>query len=417
MNPADGPPKSVMVIGAGIVGTATALWLAKDGHKVTLVDRRQPGTATSFGNAGSIAMSSVYPVSAPGNWKQVPQMILDPFSPLALKPGHLIKMLPFVAKFLAAAAKTEELSIQLRSLTAEAGAAHNQLMREHKIDGIVKPVGWLKVYKNETSFAKTALERETQAARGVLGETLNADELRQLEPNLSPDYTIGYFQPDNGFVTSPIALTTAYAEAFRAIGGTILHEQVIRMETGPRGVSKVVTDLGMHTPDEVVICAGAYSKTLATPLGLNILLEAERGYHVNLAHEGEHLLRRPTTLGEFGLVLAPMRDGMRLTSGSEFNAVDAPPDFRRIRRLIPEARKALPGLDGEVTREWVGNRPSTPDSLPILGRSEQLPNLTFNVGHGHIGLTLSARTGRLVADLISGRTPGIDLSAFRAERF
>ncbi len=417
MSDAKGPQKSVMVIGAGVVGTATALWLAKDGHAVTLVDRRQPGTATSFGNAGSIAVGSVYPVSTPGNWKQVPKMLFDPAAPLALKPSHLVKMLPFVAKFLAAASKTDELSRQLRALTVEAGNAHTQLMKDHRIEGIVKPVGWLKVYKDEAGFAKTADERRIQAERGVRSETLNADELRQLEPNLSRDYTIGYHQPDNGFVTSPVALTTAYAEAFRSLGGTILHEQVMRMETGPEGVTKVVTDLGIHTPDEIVICTGAYTQSLTRPLGLNILLEAERGYHVNIAHEGEHLLRRPTTLGEHSLVLAPMRDGMRLTTGSEFNAIDAEPDFRRIRRLIPMARKALPGLEGEVTREWVGNRPSTPDSLPVLGRSGTLRNVYFNVGHGHIGLTLSARTGRLVADLISGKDPGIDLTAFRAERF
>ena len=411
--------KRIAVIGAGIVGVATGLILQREGHQVTLVDPAPPGTGTSFGNAGSIAVGSVYPTGSPGNWKQVPKMLVDPASPLNIRPAHLPRMLPWLVQFLAAStpSRVEEISKHLRAITKDAMTAHKTLITLSGAHEVVRPVGWLKVYSSQAKFDRTAEERATMERRGVRFDVLTADEIRQLEPGLSPRFTHAYHQPENGFVSQPIKLTEAYFAKFRDLGGGWIAERVQRFDCGAAGVEQVVTDRGMHDVDAVVVAAGARSHEICAMLGRKVPLDTERGYHLNLnVLEGPEL-RRPTVIGDHGFVLAPMQDGLRLTTGAEFAGVDAPPDFRRVYRMLPMAHEALPGLKTEVTREWLGFRPSTPDSVPVIGASPDQPNVYFGFGHSHIGLTLAARTGELLADLIAGRDPGIDMAPYRIDRF
>ena len=413
------PPKRIIVVGAGIVGVATGLILQREGHSVTLVDPAVPGTGTSFGNAGSIAIGSVYPTGSPGNWKQVPKMLLNPASPLSIRPSYLPKMLPWLLQFLAASTpkRVEEISFHLRALSKDGLTAHKKLIALAGAHDIVRPVGWMKVYSSQQSYDRTKDERETMARRGVKFDELNADEIRQLEPGLNRKFTHGYNQPENAFVSQSIKLTEAYFAKFRELGGTWVSEKVRRFETGPGGVEKVVTDRAMYPCDAVVIAAGARSHELCAMLGRKVPLDTERGYHLNLNVTEGPELRRPTVIGDYGFVLAPMQDGLRLTTGAEFAGVDAPPDFRRVYRMLPYAEEALPGLKYEVTREWLGFRPSTPDSVPVIGRSPDQANVYYGFGHSHIGLTLAARTGELIADQIAGRDPGIDMAPYRIERF
>ena len=219
--------QNIVVVGAGVVGTCCALEAAMRGHRVRLIDLRAPGTGTSFGNAGSIAIGSIWPTSTPGLWKQLPKMIVDPASPVQTRWSTLPKMAPWLAHFFAAGrpSRLAEISPALAALAQTAMDAHNALMKRHGISGIVEPVGWLKVYPTEASFERTRAEREAMAAAGVNTERLNADELRQLEPHLDRRYTIGFFQPDNGFVTNPLTLTQAYADAFRGLGGEIFKKK------------------------------------------------------------------------------------------------------------------------------------------------------------------------------------------------
>ncbi|NQW10422.1 MAG: FAD-binding oxidoreductase [Alphaproteobacteria bacterium] len=412
-------PKRIVVVGAGIVGVATGLHLQRDGHHVTLIDPTPPGHGTSFGNAGSIAIGSVYPTGSPGNWKQMPRMLVDPASPLNIRWSYLPRMAPWLLRFLAASTpgRVEEISKHLWALSKDAMAAHKTLIDLSGAHDIVRPVGWLKVYSSQASFDKTADERAVKTRRGVNIEILSADELRQLEPGLSPRFTHAAYEPDNGFVSQPVKLTEAYFKRFRDLGGSWVAETVRRFDIGPDGVEKVVTDLGMHACDAVVVCAGARSHRIAAMLGRAVPLDTERGYHLNLNVTAGPELRRPTVFGDHGFVLAPMRDGLRLTTGAEFAGVDAPPDFRRVYRMLPHAKAALPGLEVEVTREWLGFRPSTPDSVPVIGRSPEQANVYYGFGHGHIGLTLAARTGELIADLVAGRDPGLDLTPYRIDRF
>lgn len=412
-------PKKIVVVGAGIVGVATGLHLQREGHSVTLIDPTPPGRGTSFGNAGSIAVGSVYPTGSPGNWKQVPKMLTDPMSPLKIKWSYLPKAAPWFLRFLEASrtSRVEEISKHLWALSKDAMNSHRRLIEVAKAHDIVRPVGWLKVYSSQQSLDKTKHEREVMARRGVTFDVLNADELRQLEPGLSPKFTHGYHQPENGFVSQPVKLTEAYFAKFQELGGRWVAEKVRRFAVGPNGVEKVVTDLGMHACDAVAICAGARSHEIVAMLGRRFPLDTERGYHLNLDVQEGPELRRPVVIGDHGFVLAPMQDGLRLTSGAEFAGVDAPPDFRRIYRMLELAKEALPGLKADVTREWLGFRPSTPDSVPVIGRSPDHSNVYFGFGHGHIGLTLAARTGELITDLVAGRAPDIDMTPYRVERY
>lgn len=412
-------PKKIVVVGAGIVGVSTGLHLQREGHSVTLIDPTPPGRGTSFGNAGSIAMGAVYPTGSPGNWKQVPSMLMDPMSPLNIRWSYLPKAARWFWHFLEASrsSRVEEISKHLWALSRDAMAAHRRLIDFTKAHDIVRPVGWLKVYSSQQSFERTAAERAVMARRGVNFDILTADEIRQLEPGLSPRFTHAYHQPDNGFVSQPIKLTEAYFAKFRELGGIWEAERVRRFTTGPGGIETVVTDLGVHACDAVVVCAGARSAEVLRMLGRSFPLDTERGYHLNLDVQAGPELRRPTVIGDYGFVLAPMQDGLRLTTGAEFAGVDAPPDFRRIYRMLELAKDALPGLQVEVTREWLGFRPSTPDSVPVIGRSPDHANVYLGFGHGHIGLTLAARTGELIADLVAGRAPGIDMTPYRVERY
>lgn len=412
-------PKKIVVVGAGIVGVATGLHLQREGHSVTLVDPTPPGRGTSFGNAGSIAIGAVYPTGSPGNWKQVPKMLSDPMSPLSIKWGYALKAAPWFLRFLEASreSRVEEISKHLWALSKDGMVAHRKLIDLAKAHDIIRPTGWLKVYSSQQSLDRTREEREVMARRGVKFDVLNADEIRQLEPGLSPKFTHGYHQPDNGFVSQPIKLTEAYFAKFQELGGRWVAEKVRRFGLGPKGVETVVTDLAMHACDAVVICAGARSHQIVAMLGRKFPLDTERGYHLNLNVTEGPELRRATVIGDHGFVLAPMQDGLRLTTGAEFAGVDAPPDFRRIYRMLELAHEALPGLKAEVTREWLGFRPSTPDSVPVIGRSPDHGNVFYGFGHGHIGLTLAARTGELVADLVAGRTPEIDMRPYRIERY
>lgn len=412
-------PRRIIVVGAGIGGVCAGLTLQRSGHSVTILDPKAPGRGTSFGNAGVLAVGNVYPVSMPDTWKKVPGMLVDPAAPFRMRWAYLPKMLPWLTRFLLAGrpGRIGAIASEIRAITKDAVAAHERLMAECGITDIVKPVGWLKVYKSKRSFDASARLREIQASNGVRLEILNQDEIRQLEPGLAPAFSHGTFEPDNSFVTSPAMLTDAYAEAFVKHGGTFGQEQVTRFEFEDGRPVRAVTDLGMREADAFVICAGARSDRLAAMLGTTVSLDTERGYHLNLNVESGPGLRRPVVVEDHGFVLAPMRDGLRLTSGVEFAGLNAPPDFRRIRNMLPYAQDALPGLGNAISREWLGFRPSTPDSKPVIGKSPVFENVFFAFGHGHLGLTMAARTAQLVDDLVSGRASEIDLRPYAADRF
>ena len=408
----------VAVVGAGIVGVSCALHLQRDGHSVTLIDPRAPGTATSFGNAGGIVTGAVVPNSTPALWHDIPHILFDRDSAVRVRWRYLPRIAPWLLRFLLAGrdARVNAIADALLPLVTRAYDAHRELIALSGADDLVRPVGWLKVYATEAAFARTRYDRDIMAARGIRCDVLGPDEIRQLEPSLSHRYLKGLFHPDSAFVASPYRLVQAHAAQFQRLGGSIAQERVRGVQPIDGGV-RLDCELGFRTFDAVVIAAGAWSKELARQVGDRVMLDTERGYHLNIEPGAAGELRRPVVFPERGFVLAPMLDGIRLTSGVELAGLHAPPDFSRIRRLLPVAREALPGLSDRVTREWLGYRPSTPDSLPVIGRSPRSRAVFYAFGHQHLGLTLGPVTGRLIAAAVAGRQPEFDLVPYRADRF
>lgn len=407
-----------VVVGAGIVGTSCAFFLQRDGWQVTLVDPLEPGAGTSSGNAGIISLGSVLPVATPGVLRAVPRYLLDPESPFALRWAYLPRLLPWLARFVLASrpARVAELSAAIAALTSAADRAHDVIIQECGLGELVHRPGWLKVARDPATLERaTALDRTFLDRHGVRYERLDAAEVHELEPALAPEIGAGLFLPDNRAVRHSHDYTRGILRGFQELGGDVRQAGVRRLRREDGRVRAAETDEERLDADLFVLAAGAFSRSLLGQVGVRVPLDAERGYHVML-HQPEPGLGRPVYSIEDGFVLAPMRHGLRLTGGVELASPTAPPDYRRIRRLVPRAMALLPGLRPEIRSEWLGFRPSLPDSLPVIGPAPGLANLLLAFGHQHIGLTLGPLTGRLIADLAAGRATGLDLSPYRADR-
>jgi D-amino-acid dehydrogenase len=406
-------PRSLIVVGAGIVGLCCARFLQRDGHRVTIIDPREPGTGASFGNAGIIATCQVAPIAMPGLLSRIPLMLLDPDGPVVLRWRYLPRIAPWLRRLAAAARpqRVEEIAAALAALLAHAMPAYEELLGEPRTAELIRRPGWLKVYASSRAFAETAAQRALTGRHGVRFEILTADEIRQLEPALAPLFGHGLF----ALVLDPKRLVDALASAFVAAGGRFLRETVTGFALAA-GEKAVVTEHSQQRTEAIVLAAGAWSRPLAARLGARVPLDTERGYHL-MFDAPEPSLGRPTQWGEYYFNLVPMAQGLRLTGGVEFAGLARPADYRHIGRLARLARIMLPSLAAAPRSRWLGFRPSLPDSLPVLGRSAGHDDVYFAFGHQHLGLTLGAVSGRIVADLVAGRDPGLDLSPYRAERW
>ena len=410
------PPLKIAVVGAGIVGLSSALFLQADGHDVTLYDPREPGTGTSFGNAGGVVVGSAAPLGMPGMLRRVPKMLLDPKGPLVVRWRYLPRIAPWLLDLLWASRpkRVEEISIAKAALGDKVEAAWLDLARRAGAEDALLPRGWLDVYETEAAFQDGAEERRLMERRGRARDILNADELRQLEPNLAPIFVKGAFDPKSHHLVNPARMTASVAAAFAGGGGRIERQTVSALEPGPDGIG-LRTDRGTDKADRVVLAAGAWSGTLARSLGVRPRLDTERGYHLMMP-QPERTIARPVYNVDRSFVLTPMETGLRLTTQVEFAGLEAPPDYRRVDGLIGGAAAMLPGLKPEVQSRWLGFRPSHPDSLPVIGPAPRDGRVICAYGHGHLGMTHGPATGRIVADLIAGRDPGLDVGAYGAAR-
>jgi D-amino-acid dehydrogenase len=250
---------------------------------------------------------------------------------------------------------------------------------------------------------------------GCRYEVLGADEIRQMEPNLAPIFVRALFIPDSRNILNPGRLVETVARAVAAKGGILRREKVAAVEFEADGKPAVVTDKGRHGVDAVVLAAGARSGQLARQLGAKIVLDGERGYHIMLPRP-EKSINRYLQFAESRISLSPKEGGLRMTSIVELASVDAPPDYRRIRRLKAQAARVLPGLTPEEKSIWMGSRPSLPDNVPVIARSPRHDHVYFAFGHSHLGMTMGPVTGRVIADLVAGRDPGLDMTPYGAVR-
>ena len=409
--------KHVTIIGAGIVGVATASYLKRDGHDVTIVDMRPPGEYCSFGNAGILSPGSCVPLATPGVVWKVPGYLADPMGPLVVRWSYLPKAAPWMLRFLAASApgRVEAIANALRPLLKQTFDAYAPLVEHAGVSDLIRQTGYVVAYKTRTAYLGDNIAWKLRRDRGVIVEELNGAGLRERVPQLSDDYEVGLYLPEQGYVANPSRLVKALAEQLQRDGGVVLQRTVRDIEVGPEGPRALVTSEGRVPIETLVICAGSHSNEFTSRLGDRVPLEAERGYHVMFS-DPRFELPMPIFMPEHKLFITPMEMGLRIAGQSEF-AGHAEPDYRRADILEKLAQQIFPGISTADTTKWMGKRPSMPDSLPVIGRATKFPNVYYAFGHGHVGLCGGAPTGRLIADLIAGRTPNIDVAPYSPSRF
>jgi D-amino-acid dehydrogenase len=414
-------PLSIAIIGGGIVGCATALALAHDGHRVTMFDPSAPGAGTSSGNAGGIVTGSVTPTATPDVLRALPSYLFDRTSPAVLRLRHSLKVLPWFFRFARAGlpAEVDRIAAALHPIVSRSLSAHLSLAAVAGAKALITHEGWLKVFASKQAFAATALDRRLMDRFGVNYVILDRKAITDLEPNLNPDLcAIGLHQPGCGFVRYPMGLAQAYFDAAARQGAIHLRQHVRGVVRRSEGGVTVHAEVGTQKFDRLVVAAGAWSAKLVRQLGDRVSLDTERGYHIGFGPQTTGLMRGPVVLPGMSMVLSPMQDGLRLVSGDELAGLNAAPNYDRIRALIPAARRALPALcDIAPETEWMGFRPSTPDSLPVIGPSPKGNDVIYAFGHGHLGLTLAAITAQMVADTVAGRPLQIDPSPYLVSRF
>ena len=420
----DRAPLRIAVIGAGIVGAATAWELIKDGHDVTLIEPGEPGgpQAASYGNGAWISPASIIPMSMPGLWRKLPGYLFDPNGPLVLRWTALPALAPWLLRFLAAGwtiAKVERTARLLASILRDGPARHGVLAQEIGKPDYIRQTGLLYAYPNRQAFDDEAIAWRLRKDNGLNWNELDADELRRREPDLSSNYQFGAFVHEGAYCTDPGGYVWAIVDAARARGAHLVKARASGFVVTNGRLAAVVTDQGPIECDRAVICAGIWSKALAEAAGDRVPLASERGYHGVVASPARGP-KFPIMPSDGRMANTPTPAGLRLSGQVELARVDAEPDWARVEILVTHALRTYPGLGPRASltiNRWMGHRPSTPDGRPVIGLASASPNILHAFGHGHVGLASGPITGRVVADLIAGREAGIDLRPFAVSRF
>jgi len=408
--------KNIAIIGAGIIGLSSALWLQKAGYKVTIIDRQKPGEGASFGNAGVLANFSCLPFTRFKMLPKIPKMLADSNSPLSISKHYFPEMIPYGWHYMKSCFRYNYSRRALTEIQSKAFESDQVLLNMTSAQCLVRKNGCLAVYSSQESIEKAKigdmLERQNL---GINLSFVNREQVREMEPALAPFYAGGVYYPDTRFTVSPIELSRCYAKYFIENGGQIIEEEVKRVKCENVGVS-IQTNVGIHYFDRLVIAAGSASKKLVDQLGYKLPLVSERGYHIMINSQNPTPLTRPVAWLDKSVFLSPIDESLRLAGMAEFAPIDAPATKLRFDNLKANAKKML-GDNLEYSSEWFGSRPATPDTIPIIGNLPSNKNVTLAFGHGHIGLTLSAITGRLVSELVQGLSPCVDITPFSPSRF
>ena len=407
-----------IVLGAGIVGISAALHLVKRGLAVALVDRRGPAEETSYGNTGIIEGNTLFAHAFPKGFGALLRIALK----RAPEANYHLAALPGLVPWLLAyrsntrGARALEFAKAMRPLYARAVAEHETLMSEANATRYLRKDGWLKLYRSDESFQGTARERAYASELGLTQRVMTPDEARVLEPSLAPVFSHAVHWTDAASVSNPGAVGRAYAERFTKLGGVILKGDATTLHRSGQNW-RVDTEEGSVDAKEAVVALGPWAPDLLGPLGIKLPLAFKRGYHRHYRSQGNAGLTRPIVDTDYGYCLAPMEQGIRLTTGAEFADRAAPPTPVQIGRVLPAAKALFPLGDGIEAEPWMGSRPCFADSRPVIGRAPGQPGLWLDYGHAHWGLTLGPVSGRLLAEMMTGATPFCDPAPYAAERF
>jgi D-amino-acid dehydrogenase len=425
MNPANSTPRNAVVIGAGAVGSATAIEALRAGLRVTVVEPGEPGGehSASYGNSGWLSSHSVVPPALPGAWRKVPGWLADPLGPLAVRWRYLPRAMPWLLRYLAAGwteARVQRTAHALRSLLADAPQLHLRLAAEAGVPHLIEQRGLLHVYRSREEWLGESLSWRVRQRAGVRWTEWNAEELRRNEPDLDARYGFGIFVSEAGHCRDPGAYVAALARHAQALGAARVSARATGFRIEGSRLRAVSTEQGEIACDTACICAGANSAALARAAGSPVPLESESGYHVIIKAPASGP-RTPMMAADGKIVAHWMDGGLRAGGQVEIAGLAAPPNWRRADIVHRHLRSMFPGLPdspaGADLQRWLGHRPSTPDGLPCIGPARATNDIVLAFGHGHVGLGASARTGRLAARLMAGLAPETPLAPFDAGRF
>jgi len=408
---------SVTVIGAGVIGLSTALMAQARGLSVTVVDREGPAAGASSGNAGAFAFTDILPLASPGILRKAPKWLLDPLGPLSIPPSYALRIAPWMYRFWRACSpRAVAVSTTVQTALMDLSRAELEpFLAATGTLGMLRKDGNLQVYESDAEFRASLPGWQVREAHGIAFQHMTAEEMAGLQPGLSPRFIKGTFTPGWWSIADPKDYVLALAERFRAQGGTILKAEVTGLQLQETGVYIRTAGEPLRA-DKVVLAAGAFSHRIAATLGERIPLETERGYNTTLP-PGALDLRCQVTFGGHGFVVTRLSTGIRVGGAVELGGLSLPPNYKRSEAMLRKAKNFLPGLKTEGGTQWMGFRPSLPDSLPAIGRSRVSSQVVYAFGHGHLGLTQSAGTARLVAGLLTDAKPTLDLTPFSPQRF
>lgn len=407
-----------IVIGAGVAGMSTALYLRRGGLDVAVIDPLPPAGGASFGNAGLISPDTAVPIALPGMLPKVPRWLMDPLGPLSIRPSYFPRALPWLMRWVESGRLNRVLAISdaMRALHRQSLNCWQELLGPAPYRDLFRPVGQVQVWEGDADTSNTDVDQQVRDRHGIQVQALTADDLRQMFPGIAREVTRGMLVPGNGFTVSPQRSVRTLADLFVHEGGALINERLMKLIPHEGGGWMAMTNTANRSATHVVVAAGAWSLQVLRPLGIRLPLETERGYHAMLFNP-EVVPALPISNKTRAFGMTPMEDGVRVAGTVEIAGLDAPPNEQRAKMLVQHARRMFPGLSGADVRYWMGFRPSTPDSLPILGAASGRPGLHFAFGHGHFGMTGGPPSGRLVARMILGQPTGIDPAPYAARRF
>ncbi|SMF26680.1 NAD(P)/FAD-dependent oxidoreductase [Pseudogulbenkiania subflava] len=409
-----------VVVGAGIVGIATALQLRLAGCEVTLVDRGEPAMETSYGNAGAFAVSDVIPLAEPGVLRKVPGWMLDPLGPLAMRWRYLPTLAPWLLRFVAASrpSRVAELTRAMATLLNRVNDDYAPLIERAGLTHLWRRHGNLTLYRSEEEFGAAQGAWDDKRHHGVGWNKLVNGAIREQEPVLREEWRCAVKVPAWSHVDDPYTFSRGLFDAFIREGGRFVQDEVLATVSSAGRISGVETaNSGRLEADAVVIACGIWSDRFTAQHKYRIPLESERGYHVTLPNAGVELHHFIQCASESFVILPMGNGGLRLAGTVELAHRDAPPDWRRAHILIDKAKRIVGDFDTTDMSVWMGNRPSVPDTVPVIGPAPDTAGLYFATGHGHLGLTLAATTGVLLTDMIQRRPSSFDVSPYRLNRF
>ena len=408
--------QSVIVIGSGITGVSCAEELRRSGANVTLIDRVKAGdpTQTSFGNAGILAREGIMPIANPSMLKMIPQILLSPNSPVYLKWSYLAKFSPWALQFIMNGTRPKALPIilALNELIYDTVENHIQLSKNTGAARFIEKGDMTLLFRNRKQFSSDKFANQTRRNLGITWEELSRDKLLDRDPHISKLYQFGLAYKNHGWITNPAAYVSSLAKHFQENGGKILIGEVSKIN----GNNVELKGGIILKAENIVLATGAWSKNLASQLGHNIPLQAERGYHLSLKN-ASHMPPNTYLITDKKFGLTPMDGFLRCAGQSEFAPLEMPPNPKAIKNLRKFLFRLYPKLEYETETIWQGTRPTLPDSLPVIGRSSKNTSVIFAFGGQHLGLTMGPKIGKMVRDIIFERQSNVNMTPYSSDRF